>query len=154
MAKKIGFKEIDSSYVITCATAAGTSVEVGDPVKLNGNVVTQVATGDPEIATDRLVGIAVSASTDTASAAGTVEVRVPTPGVTIMQAYATTPGNLAEGVRYDTVTFDVSGTDFTIDEDEGDDADVHGLMIIDFNTDTGIVDFVVKSDAALSGQIA
>ena len=67
-------------------------------------------------------------------------------------AKATTPGNLATGVKLDCVTFDLTGSTYTINEDEGTDEDVHGLRIIDFNTDTGEVEFMVKVEATLLGS--
>ena len=56
--------------------ASATLIYPGEPVAkaLAGTVVTPMATNKPVVATDFLAGIAMSTSTNTASAAGTVEV--------------------------------------------------------------------------------
>lgn len=56
--------------------ASATLIYPGEPVAkaLAGTVVTPMATNKPVVATDYLAGIAMSTSTNTASAAGTVEV--------------------------------------------------------------------------------
>lgn len=141
--------------------ANATAIKVGEPVKIGGtgnNYVIPLATGDPEIGTDRMVGIAASASTQTASADGEVEVYVVTPGVTVMRAKATTAANVdtaAEllAILNDSVTFDLTSTVYTVDEDEGDDIDVHGLLIVGGNVDEQTIDFVLKSGASISGEI-
>jgi hypothetical protein len=142
--------------------AAGTAIKVGEPVKIGGtgsNYVVPLATGDPEIGTDRMVGIAASASTQTASADGVVDVYIPIPGVTVMRAKATTAANVDTDAEIlallnDSVTFDLASGVYTIDEDEGDDIDVHGLLIVGGNADEKTLDVVLKSGASLSGEIA
>lgn len=137
------------------------SITPGKPVKIGGtgnNYVTLLATGDPEIGTDRMVGITASTSTDTASADGTVDVYMVKPGVTVMRCKATTTTNVdtdAEvlAILNDSVTFDLTSTTFTVDEDEGDDPDVHGLLITGVNKDTGEVDFMLKEGASLGGLV-
>jgi hypothetical protein len=60
-----------------CNVAAGaTTINAGEPVAraLGAATVTAMATNKPVVATDFLVGIAMTTSTQTASAAGTVEV--------------------------------------------------------------------------------
>lgn len=138
------------------------SITAGKPVKIGGtgnNYVILLATGDPEVGTDRMIGIAQSTSTDTASADGTVEVAVIRPGVTKMRAKVTTAGNMdtdAEllAILGDSVTFDLTSTTFTVDENEGDDPDVHGLVIVAGDIDAGTVDFYLKEAAGLGGLIA
>jgi hypothetical protein len=142
--------------------AAGTAIKVGEPVKIGGtgnNFVIPLATGDPEIGTDRMVGIAASDSTQTASANGTVQVYIPIPGVTVMRAKATTAANVDTDAKIlallnDSVAFDLTGTVYTVDEDEGDDPDVHGILIVDGDKDEKTLDFVLKAGASISGLIA
>ena len=74
-----------SAGSITCNVAASaTIIYPGDPVKTTSNgdtlIVTRAATNEPVAGTTLLVGIALSTSTNTASAAGTVEVRLFIPG--------------------------------------------------------------------------
>lgn len=68
------------------AGAASTIINPGEPVakalgNSTGNVVTQMATNKPVVATDFLAGIAATTSTQTASVAGTVYVNPIFPGV-------------------------------------------------------------------------
>lgn len=132
------------------------TIKPGEPVKISGtgsNFVAPLAAGDPEIGTDRMVGIAASESTETSSADGEVEVYLIRPGQTVMRAKAETSGNLADGILNDSVTFDISSGSFVIDENEGDDPDVHGLLIVDYDADRGTVDFVLKTGASLEGEV-
>jgi hypothetical protein len=161
---KLDVKIVDAPYnvvpTIVCkvddyTTSSSTQILAGEPVKLSaagGNVVVKLATGDPEIGTDIVFGIAASDDTATATADGEVEVYAPLPGI-IYRCKATTPANLAEGIRYDTVTFDLTGTTYTVDEDEGTDEDVHGLRIVDFDATNGTVDFEIKTNATRYGAL-
>lgn len=75
------FGEIGSK---TCNVAASaTLIYPGEPVAraLGAAVVTPMATNKPVVGTDYLEGIATTTSTNTASAAGTVEVQPIVPGV-------------------------------------------------------------------------
>lgn len=161
---KLDVKIVDAPYnvvpTIVCkvedyTTSSSTQILAGEPVKLSaagGNVVVKLAAGDPEIGTDIVFGIAASDDTATATADGEVEVYAPLPGI-IYRCKATTPANLAEGIRYDTVTFDLTGTTYTVDEDEGTDEDVHGLRIVDFDATNGTVDFEIKINATRYGAL-
>lgn len=131
----------------------------GEPCKrvtATDQYVQPVATGDPEHGTDIFLGITKTVSTETSSADGKVDVELCGAG-TQLRGYATTTSNIAtaaalNAVRLDFVAFDVtalSGTngDFTIDENEGDDSNVHGLMIVGGDIVKGTLDVVV----AISG---
>lgn len=134
-------------------TSSDTQILPGDPVKKGGtgnNFVTHVATGEPVI-TAPMMGVATSYSTETTSADGTVYVQEVIPGKTILEAKATTPGNLADGILNDAVAFDLTSTTYTVDENEGDDPDVHGLIIKSYDSDKGTIRFQVKSFATEQG---
>lgn len=134
---------------------AGTanSIKGGVPLKKDGAYVVAVANGDPEIGTDEFVGVSSSISTETADEDGTVEVRVISVGETILRGPASTPANLENNdYRGMSVTFDVSSGVYTIDEDEADDIDVHGLVIVDQDADRGTVDVMVKPEATIIGS--
>lgn len=136
-------------------SSSDTQLLVGDPVKKSGNYVIHLATGDPEIGTDEFVGIVAEASTETSTADGTVMVFVPVAGKSILRCNATTAGNIdtaAEllGVQLDCVTFDLTSTTFTVDENEGDDPNVHGLQIVGGDV-SGYLDFTIQQNAGLSG---
>jgi len=164
---KFDVKIVDAPYnvvpTIVCkvddyTTSNSTQILAGEPVKLSaegGNVVVKLADGDPEIGTngDIVFGIAASDDTATSAADGEVEVYAPLPGI-IYRCKATTPANLAEGIRYDTVCFDLSaGGVYTVDENEGTDEKVHGLRIVDFDATNGTVDFEIKINVTRYGAI-
>jgi len=137
-------------------TSGGTQILAGEPVKISGaeggNYAIQLADGEPAIGTDIVLGIAASNDSATSTVDGTVDVYMPVPGA-VYRAKATTPGNLADGILLDTVTFDLAAGVFTVDENEGTDEDVHGLRIIDFDTRTGTVDFEFKINATRYGDL-
>jgi hypothetical protein len=142
-------------------SSASATIKAGEPCKIRGaeggNDVIILATGEPLIGTDLFVGIAQAESTETSTVDGTVEILIPTPGITVMRAKATTVTNVdtaAErlGVLNDSVTFDLTAGVFTVDENEGADDNVHGLNIVDVNIDNGDVDFIVRSQACYWGS--
>lgn len=124
-------------------SSVATTVKPGEPVKRILNTSTHSAqpllTGDAEEAVDIFLGIAKEESTETSTVAGKVNVELVGPG-SVLQGRATTPANIDTAAEFlllqnDTVCFDVtasSGTNgiFTIDEDEGDDPNVHTGFIL------------------------
>lgn len=130
-------------------TSSDTQIVPGDVVKKGGtgtNFVTHVATGEPTNAAP-MYGVAISYSTETATEDGEVWVQQIVPGQTILEAKATTSANLSDGILNDAVTFDLTSTTYTVDEDEGDDPDVHGLIILSYDSVKGTVRFLVKAFA-------
>lgn len=117
-------------------------LEAGDAIKIAGtgtNYATPCLNGDPERGTDMFIGVSKSGATNTASVDGVIDVELCVPG-TVLEAKATTAANVNTdakllGLLFDFVAFDRSadtaaGT-LTLDEDEGTDPDVHGMMILD-----------------------
>jgi hypothetical protein len=153
--------ETGGATVREYAQEAATTILAGEPVKLGGtggNYVLRLATGDPEAGTDRMVGITTSSGTATASADGVVRVLEVIPEKTVMRCKVTTAANMdtaAEflGIRYDSVCFDESAAVFTVDEDEGDDPNVHGLSIVSGNIASGTIDFVLHEYSAKGGPV-
>lgn len=146
---------------ITCktddqTTSSDTTIYPGEPVKIlageGGNYAGHLATGDPEIGTDIMIGIAKSQSTETTTAEGEVEVYLPLPGV-VYRCDATTSTNLADGILFDCVTFDLTSTTYTVDENEGSDENVHGLRIVDYDATAGTVDFIINPRATILGDL-
>ena len=137
-------------------TTSDTAIYAGEPVKIygaeGGNYATHLATAEPIIGTDIVLGITASDSTETSTVNGEVEVYLPLPGV-IYACKATTPANLEEGILLDTVTFDLSGTTYTVDEDEGTDENVHGLRILGYDSDTEEVFFTFKDGVTMFGNL-
>lgn len=140
----------------TFLTAAATSLYPGDVVKKNGDYVVRIADGDPEVGTDELVGVVMEASTDTASAAGTCRVMVVARD-TVLRFNATTSTNVNTQAKIDAlkmhcVSLDLSSTTITIDEDETDDPNGHGFIIIGGDPAKGTLDVLVADGVALQGS--
>ncbi len=139
------------------------TVKAGDVVKRGGagnNFAVVVLTGDPEVATDMVIGVVARDSTETASADGTVEVTTLIPGQTVLRGKATTKANMDTAAELllllnDTVAFDRTAANntgtLTIDEDEADDPNVHGLTILSGDTVKGTLDVSVHSMATFAG---
>ncbi len=130
-------------------------IEAGDAIKgaagTGTNFVDVCLDGDPEQETDMFLGISTSASTATASANGELNVELCIPG-TIMEASAHTTSNIDTeakllALKFDQVTFNRSaataaGT-LTVNENEGTDTDVHGLLILDGDVVEGTILFTL-----------
>jgi hypothetical protein len=141
---------------IFVASGAVASISAGEPIKKSTNAAILCATGDPEVGTDEMLGIASASSTETAAADGNVTYWSLLPGQTTLRGKATTAANVdtaAElaGLIGDWVAFDLTGAVFTIDEDETDDPNVHGLKIIDGDIVRGTLDVLVHSMATEAG---
>ena len=143
--------------------SATTTKKPGDVVKragTGGNFATIALDGDAEIATDILFGVVRKESDETSTVDGNVEVRMLSTD-SIIRAKASTAANVdtaAEFVdlRYDTVAFDRSAATengvLTIDEDEGDDPNVHSLMMMSCDTVKGLIDAAVNVMATWRGN--
>ena len=146
------------TYVVGDRDTSGeVQIKAGEPLKISGTTANHVVLlegGDPEIGTDKFVGVAKNDSTETATVEGTVEVYIPVPGVTVFRCKANNPTAVNTttkriGLLNDYVTFDRSASDvFTVNEDEDSDA-AHGLVIVDADIDHATIDFVVRGSATL-----
>lgn len=100
--------------------ASSTTIKPGEPVAkaLGGYVVTPMATNKPEVGTDYLAGIAMTESTNTASAAGVVDVMPLVPGVVYIMSpnVAATWDTQAEydALVGDRVLIDLTSSSYTI----------------------------------------
>lgn len=135
-------------------------INPGEPCKVSTNYVIALATGDPEVGTDEMVGIARSTSTETSTVDGTVEIVTILPQ-TVLRGDATTSTNVNTaakllGLKNDWVAFDLVGTTYTIDEDEATDPNVHGLKVVDGDFEDFWLDVIVHMNASelapLTGQ--
>lgn len=130
------------------------TMKPGEPVKGAGtgrNFVYLLADGDPEVGTDIFIGIVAEESTETSTADGTVLVHTLLPN-TMLRGKATTAANINTAAKLlalkgDYVAFDLAAGVFTIDEDEGDDPNVHGLCIIDGDIVKGTLDVIPQLNA-------
>lgn len=148
--------------------AAGTpiAIERGEPLKKGGtgnNFAVLLETGDPTVGStiQPMLGIAAKDSTETAALDGRVEYVSLIPGQTVLRGRATTVANIDTDAKLaalegDYVAFDLTGAVWTIDEDEGDDPNVHGLEILGGDITRGTLDVLVHAlateAAPLTGQ--
>lgn len=133
--------------------ASATIIYPGEIVvrALGGYVVTQMATNKPVVGSDYVVGIAASQSTNTASAAGTVEVTPLVPG----QVYLAKPNDSTawdtqaeyDALVGDRVLFDLTSGAFTILATDG---ATSGCVIqpLDIKKYPGRVAFAFRNDAS------
>lgn len=139
-------------------SSASATHKPGEPLKQsNANFALLCATGEPVQSAGLFIGIAHNESDETSTADGSVDVDVCVPFVTRLRAKATTAANLntdalLEGLLMDAVTFDLTAGVFTVDEDEGDDPNEHGLVIVDGDINKGTIDFVVKPLVSVFGH--
>lgn len=137
-------------------SGASATIKPGEPIKKSGNFAVILGDGEPTI-TAPMIGIAAEESTETATVDGYVDYYPVIPGETIMRAKVTTAANMdtaAEllGIKGDAVAFDLATGTFTVDENEGDDPNVHGLLIVDGDIANGTVDFMLKQYASEFGS--
>ena len=135
-------------------------MQPGDAIKgqigTGTNYVGVCLDGDPEQETDVFFGVSKNAGTETASADGVIDVELVQSG-TVMECKANTTSNVDTDAKLlalllDQVTFDRSaataaGT-LTVDENEGTDAVVHGIMILDGRITDGML-FITPMCACL-----
>lgn len=148
------------------------TIKAGEPVEAGGtgnNFAILLINGEPnQTDTTRMIGIASADSNETSSADGEVDVHHIVPMATVLRCRAATPANvntLAEwrALQGDTVTFDgitaITGdtdtTPYTIDENEGDDPNDHGLVMVGWDKSANtpaFIQFVVKPLVTLFGN--
>lgn len=142
------------------------TIKHGEALKRQTNTdhfLTFLLTGDPEIATDIFVGIAAEESTETGSAEGDVDVDVVKLG-TKLRANATTASNIDTQAKLDDVLMDFVAFDgpaaastasfnYTIDENEGDDPNVHGLFIVGGDIVKGTLDVLVTGSTIYESTV-
>ena len=146
----------------------GATIKAGEPVVACGNFAARVGTFQPRIATlnGRFIGVAQKESTETASANGVVDVITVIPGQTVLEGAATTIANvdtaaelltyLNNYIAFDATTEPASTTaaTITIDENDTDDPNGNGLILIDGSGDArGLCDVLVHILATAQGNL-
>lgn len=138
--------------------ATPVSIKMGEPAKMTNNSggtgVTLLADGDPERGTDVFVGIAASDSTETATAAGKVQLYKPLPGI-VWQAKAktaTAADTEAEiiDLRGKKVVIDLTSSTFTVDTAATYQA-FSGLIIVGGDPTTSMIYFEIAQNVTLHG---
>lgn len=145
-----GFAGTEKHQVASGTTKA---IKNGEPVAkaLGAAVVTALATSKPVVATDFMAGIALSDSTETASAAGTVEVIKLVPGV-IYLGKANDTSLIDTQAKYDAlvgdrVAFDLTGGSYTVLLTDG---ATNGLVVenLDITKYPNMVAFSIRNGVA------
>jgi hypothetical protein len=137
------------------------ALQPGEIVKRSTYYVTLVDSGDPEIATDEIVGVVSEASTETATADGTVDVVTLFPGQTVIRGKPVTSANIdteAELLTYTNNQVDLDWTsgytsNLRIDEDQTNDPNRLGIRIIAGDTDKLTLDVIVHINATEAGSM-
>lgn len=152
----------------TTSTTVAT-IKAGEPVEAAGtgnNFAYPIVNGDPvQAGSSRFIGPAAKESTETSAADGYVDVECVIPMLTILECRVSTPANVNtqaewDAIQNDAVTFDAAAinasrdtTPFTVDEDEGDDPNDHGLVLIGWDINRpAYLQFVVKPLVTLFGN--
>lgn len=142
--------EVHATSTTYNVAAGATTINRGEPVAraLGGITVTALATAKPVVGTDFMAGIAVTKSTQTASAAGTVEISPLKAGVVYMIA-PLVAATFATQAAYDAlvgkrVLFDLTAGTYTILAADG---ATNGLVIaaLDISKFPGKVAFSIRT---------
>lgn len=153
--------QLEEKFAVTVLVAAGgaQTIEIGTPTKsadaagaITGAIIPMVD-GDGFNA-QKFSGIAKSDSTDTAAAAGTVDVWLPLPGIVYSAACKTTSANTAAkllALFNKHVVFDLTGTTWTVDA-AATDALVNSVTIIGGDWKSNVVFFTYKYGGTILGQ--
>ena len=146
------------SATIKAGEAVGRYGASGSAVT-NANYVLPIFNNAPEISSDIFVGIATEVSNETATVDGKCLVALALPGLTVIRGKANTSTNVNTaakllGIMMDFVAFDKAGQNLTagattIDEDETDDSNVHGLCIVGGDIDKFTLDVIIHAAASI-----
>ena len=132
-----GSQPIQETFDVASGTAA--ALLVGNLVVMTNGYAANVADGGASTA--GFYGLVVKRSTETAAAAGTVDVIYSPKGLRL-RGVPTTASNLATAIKFDRVTIDVSGTTQTVDEN---DAGNGIVTITDYYSTNSTIDVVVTA---------
>lgn len=140
---------ISEEFSITPIVASGgaTTILAGEPTKLGSNGAVAIMADGNGTTSERFTGIAKSDSTDTAAAAGVVQVWFPFPGL-IYSCAAKSAAAADTAAEIDAlfgkrVVFDLTSTTWSIDTAAADGA-TNGIVIIGGEYQTSTIWFVVS----------
>lgn len=145
------------------------SIKPGEPVEAGGtgnNFALPIVDGEPvQAQSTRLIGIGASESTETSSADGYMLVEHVIPMATVLECRVNTAANVNtqaefDAIQGDSITFDAAAinasrdtTPYTIDENEGDDPNDHGLVVVGWDINRpAFLQVVVKPLVTLFGN--
>lgn len=153
------------------ASTHATAIKPGEPVQkgvtgalaAGGNFAVLLLNGDPEDGTDLFLGVCKEESNESSTVDGTGVFYLVGHGTRI-RAKATTPANIntvaktallvLDNVCFDGITTKASSTvttPYTIDEDEGDDPNVHALQMLQFDIVSGLIEARVVGGTSMFG---
>ena len=135
-----------------------TTIKAGEMLKQASDgspYVIPILDGDPENGTDIVWGIAASISDETTSADGTVDVYMLT-SEHILEVKAATSTNVdtqaeIDALVGDVVSCDVTSLTQTLDENEGNDNNVHGFIILGGDPVRGTLFVRLKDHVSMTG---
>lgn len=133
------------------ASGAVGSINNGEPTKQGTAGAVAIMVDADGTTSQVFTGIAKSVSTDTASAAGTVSVWLPLPGIIYSgkaksAAAADTQAEI-DALAGKRVVFDLTSTTWTVDTAAGD-ATTNGLLIVGGTFQTSEIFFIVRGNVA------
>ena len=152
--------DLDTSTLVT-------NILPGEPCKRSTDFATLLLTGEPTYTTTvaTFIGIATSQGTATDTAEGTVDIATVVPYVTRLRAKATDTGAIDTAAEllaftFNAVSFDgiaaltnsTVTTPYTIDENQTDDPNNTGLVILGGDIAKGTLDVFVKPLATIFGN--
>lgn len=154
---KVQFPDQDVySHSDIVASGAVGSINPGEPTKKgSAGAVADMATGDGTTSQD-FTGVAKTLSTDTASAAGTVTLIPPFPGLIYaclaLSAAAANTAALIAALMYKRVKFSKVSQTFTIDTAQSDSVS-NGLLIFGGEPQTSTIWFAVLMTVSIFGNV-
>lgn len=145
---------IDPAFAINRIVASGgvATINNGEPTK-QGTAGAVIPMIDADGTTSQVfTGIAKTVSTDTAAAAGTVQIWLPLPGI-IYSAKAKTASlantqALIDALAFKRVIFDLTASVWTVDSAAGD-ATTNGLLIVGGEATTSTLFFLIRENISL-----
>jgi len=127
--------------IFNVVAGAAASIASGQVVELANGYAVLVANGECD--DTGFYGLAVSTSTDTVGAAGTVSVVYHATGL-VVRGLPTTAGNLDPAILFDRVSMDVGGSTQTVDENAPNAA--HSMLIMDYDDTNDTIDVALLSN--------
>lgn len=153
-----------STHVATIKPGEPVEKGASGVVAASGNFAVLALGGSPAEATNLLLGICKEESSETSTVNGHGVFYLVGLGTRI-RAKATTPGNVDTIAKFDALVLDnvafdgisaatgnTTTTPYTIDEDEGDDPNVHGLQMLVCDIETGLIEARVVGGTCMIGS--
>lgn len=144
------YSEFTQNRIVGSGGAA--TINNGEPTKQGSSGAVAIMVDGDGTTSQVFTGIAKSVSTDTAAAAGTVQVWLPLPGIIYSAkaksaAAADTQGEI-DALANKRVVFDLTASAWTVDTAAGDSASANGILIVGGDYRTSVIYFIVRPAVA------